>query len=247
MVDVGAIAQASAQTLDTVMSNVVNYQTAKHTNEQMEKLANTAHYREMLDLRRAGLNPILTATGGEGAAVPNLVTPKWEQSHAAGAALNYLITKQQIKESNANIAQKNTETKKLEEDIRTNVTQQGLNSALTQKELAETSLTDTLKNKMAGVDTQLTSAQASREEAQRLLLLKQREVEAARTMGMKIDNAVKTAEGMEYMLDQQLRIPEKEFRRYQGIARPAMDWLRGWVPFLGDANQNNSTRTYIYR
>lgn len=36
-----------------------------------ERLANTAHQREMKDLIAAGLNPVLTATGGAGAATPS--------------------------------------------------------------------------------------------------------------------------------------------------------------------------------
>lgn len=48
---------------------------AQMNNQTQIDMANTAHQREVKDLRDAGLNPILSATGGNGAAMPSLGNP----------------------------------------------------------------------------------------------------------------------------------------------------------------------------
>lgn len=55
--------------------NLDNIEAARLNNVTAVDLANTAHQREVRDLRDAGLNPILSATGGNGAATPSLQSP----------------------------------------------------------------------------------------------------------------------------------------------------------------------------
>lgn len=82
-------AAAAAVVAGSVMSSAADIYMAERNNKIKVDLANTAHQREVRDLRRAGLNPILSATGGSGAAVPNLSVPDVENPAPAAVEAHF--------------------------------------------------------------------------------------------------------------------------------------------------------------
>lgn len=68
----GASALASRSAASSAeAANRTNVNLNRENRDWQERMANTQHQREMADLRAAGLNPILSGTGGAGAAVPS--------------------------------------------------------------------------------------------------------------------------------------------------------------------------------
>lgn len=88
----------------TEATNAMNLRIAQEQMAFQERMANTAHQREAADYEAAGLNRILTATGGSGAAAPSGSAPTMMMNPKAGFVGDALAMGATSAMSAANIA-----------------------------------------------------------------------------------------------------------------------------------------------
>lgn len=111
----GAIAGAAAQAGGGIYGVAEARRNARNQRDWTLEMSQTAHQREVADLRKAGLNPILSA-GGKGAAIgPGATAQTPDLAAAAGGAVNTALA---AKRTKADVDQVQTATQRQALDLK---------------------------------------------------------------------------------------------------------------------------------
>lgn len=135
---------AGMQSGISISGNIMSYRSNRKNREWQENMMNSAHQREVADLRAAGINPILTADGGSGAGTPNLQPWVPELSPVGNSVNSALDARAKISETRGSAFRQrkegeliNAQKQEIDSRISANSAQAAESEARTLKTIAE--------------------------------------------------------------------------------------------------------------
>lgn len=159
------------------LSYKANKRLIKYQQDWQERMSNTAHQREVADLRAAGLNPILSATGGSGASFGSASAPGMDIKDSVGeglsTALQYKQLKAQVDNLKADSYLKGNQAQTESERFNTEIVNRENNTAVAQAQVrnldaqAEAAIMNAQSNAISA-GASVTSAKANKLSAERI-------------------------------------------------------------------------------
>lgn len=112
----GSVIGAGVSAYSQHETNKMNLKIAREQMKFQERMSSTAHQREVSDLQKAGLNPILSATGGQGASAPSGASATME-NELAGVGEEVSSAVKKFQEAQLREKEKVAQDSGLENDI----------------------------------------------------------------------------------------------------------------------------------
>lgn len=112
-----AAAGGAASLIDSatgIATSALNVHEARQSRRFARNMSNSAHQREVEDLKKAGLNPILSVTGGSGASTPSGPMAHLEPTQAGSAFLQALGAVSSIQDTNSAAVLKDEQAKDIQ-------------------------------------------------------------------------------------------------------------------------------------